>query len=103
MVPAGRWINLFYDQMKHEKYKELKIKAEEDQIQKNKEEIRIKEWESKFEEQMRLKEQKEILKAERLARKEREKIGLIEQEKQKLEEELTSRLESFEVKQTKKN
>ena len=52
---------------------------------------------------MRLKEQKEIQKAERLARKEREKIGLLEEEKQKLEEELTSRLENFEVKQTKKN
>ena len=52
---------------------------------------------------MKLKEKKEILKAERLARKEQEKNGLIEKEKEELEKELTSRLENFEIKQTKKN
>ena len=37
------------------------------------------------------------------ARKEQEKLGLKDQEEQKIEEELTSRLENFEIKQTKKN
>ena len=40
---------------------------------------------------------------EKLKRKEQEKLGLKDEEEKELEKELTSRLESFEVKQTKKN
>ena len=43
------------------------------------------------------------MKFEKLKIKEKDKIELIEKENQKLEEGLTSRLESFDAKQTKKN
>ncbi len=52
---------------------------------------------------MKLKEEKELLKFEKLKRKEQEKLGLKEQQENELEEELTSRLENFEVKRTKEN
>ncbi len=69
----------------------------------NNEEVKLKEWESKFDQEMKLNEEKELMKIERLALKEKQKQGLLDQEHQQLEEELTSRLESFEIKQTKKN
>ncbi len=48
-------------------------------------------------------EEKELLKFEKLKRKEQEKIGIKNLEEDKIEEELTSRLKSFEIKETKKN
>ena len=50
---------------------------------------------------MKLEAEEEILKFEKLKRK--EKMELIEEENRILEEELTSRLETFDAKQTKKN
>mgnify|MGYP001292623294 CR=1 FL=1 len=50
---------------------------------------------------MKLEKEEEILKFEKLKKK--EKTRLIEKENQILEEELASRLETFDIKQTKKN
>jgi len=52
---------------------------------------------------MKLNEEKELLKFEKLKKKEQEKLGAKDQKEKKIQEELTSRLETFEIKQTKKN
>ena len=53
--------------------KEQKIKNESDEILRNAERQRLKEWEEKFETEQRLKERKEILKDEKLRKIEEEK------------------------------
>ena len=52
---------------------------------------------------MKLEEEQEILKLEKLKIKEQEKMGFIEEENQILEDKLTSRLETFDIKENKKN
>ena len=52
---------------------------------------------------MKLNEKKELLKFEKLKQKEQEKLGVKDLKEKKIQEELTSRLETFEIKQTKKN
>ncbi len=52
---------------------------------------------------MKLEEEQEILKLEKLKIKEQEKMGLLEKDNLKLEKQLTTRLEIFDIKETKKN
>ena len=65
--------------------------------------IKLKEWERRFEEERQLEEKREDLKAERIARKQQERTISIEEKENIPEEELVSRLESFETKHSKKN
>ena len=52
---------------------------------------------------MKKTEEEEILKIEKLKQKEQEEQRLKYQSEQKLKEELTSRIEAFEINKTKKN
>ena len=63
----------------------------------------MKEWERKFDQEQKLKEEEEILKFEKLKRREEQKLGLKDQEDQIFKEDLSSRLETFDVEKTKKN
>ena len=85
------------------KYKEEKIRKQEEQQRKAIEEIRLKEWEAKFDEEQKTKEHEEILKDERIRLREEQQNKAKFQNQENINEELTSRLENFEVKQTKEN
>ena len=76
---------------------------QEDQIKKEQEDIKLREWEAKFDQKQKEKEAEERLKDQRIKQKEMHAQMLKEQKDQKLNEELSSRLESFEVKQTREN
>ena len=65
--------------------------------------MRLKEWEEKFDKNEKLEEEKEQLKIQKLLYKEQEQQRLKEQEDRTINQELTSRLENFDVKQTKNN
>jgi len=79
------------------------LKEEEEQKQRNIEAIKIKEWEEKFDREQKLNEEKEKLKEERLKLKELEDQRLKIIEDQKIKEELTTKLQSFDVDQNRKN
>ena len=92
--------------------REQKIKDEIDNIRKQKEAERLKEWEQKFDEEQKLREQEEFLKEAKLRRREeekqtrifgiREKILNINEEKSS-DDEFSSKLENFEAKQRREN
>ena len=73
--------------------------------QKEAEDLRLKDWEDKFDQEQKLKEEKQILKIEKLIQKEKEQEEheLKDKNEQGLEKDLASKLETFEIKQTKKN
>ena len=75
----------------------------EDQIKKEQEDIKLREWEAKFDQKQKEKEAEERLKDQRIKQKEMHAQMLKEQKEQNLNEELSSRLENFEVKQTREN
>ena len=83
--------------------KEQKIIAEQEKKEKELEYIKIKEWEEKFDKEQKMRDEKEKLRDEKIRRRELEEIRLKEGKDIELKEELTSRLENFEVKQTTKN
>ena len=91
--------------------KQKKIQDELDQIKREKEAQKVKEWEHKFDEEQKLREQEELLKEAKLKRREeqkRNKVLPIESEhanlkKQSSDEDFQSRLETFEAKQSKEN
>ena len=91
--------------------KQQKIQDELDQIKREKEAQKIKEWEQKFDEEQKLREQEELLKEAKLKRREEQKqnrVFPIESEhanlkKQSSDEDFQSRLETFEAKQSKEN
>jgi len=58
---------------------------------------------NKFDEEQKLKEEEEILKFEKLKRREEQKLGLKDQDDQVFKEELSSRLDTFDIEKTKKN
>ena len=63
----------------------------------------MKEWENKFDQEKKLKEEKEILKIEKLKQREKQTLGLKDQEDQIFQEEQSSRLKTFDTEKTKKN
>ena len=63
----------------------------------------LKEWENKFDQEQKLKEEKEILKFKELQQKEKQAPGLKDQKDQVFEEEPPSRLDTFDIEKTKKN
>ena len=63
----------------------------------------LKEWENKFDQEQKLKEEEEILKFEKLQRREKQTVGLKNQEDKIFKKELPSGLETFDVEKTKKN
>ena len=63
----------------------------------------LKEWENKFDQEQKLKEEEEILKFEKLKRKEKQTLELNDQEDQIFKDELPSKLDAFDVEKTKKN
>ena len=85
------------------KLAEQKAKEEEDSRIKNFELLKLKEWEKKFDEEQKRKEQEEILKDEKIKQRELESIKSKEAQKDESEQNLSGRLENFEVDKTTKN
>ena len=80
----------------------MKLIQEEEERQKQLENIKIKEWEEKFDKEKKAKEQEEIRREQRLRQKELEKIRKFEE----LEKETTnpkSGLEKFDINKTSEN
>ena len=72
-------------------------------MEKDLEAQRIKEWEERFDEEQRLKLQKEIQKEEMLKKKEQLKRAIEEEQDKSIQDELISRLDAFKVDERKKN
>ena len=85
------------------KIKEQKLLEQEEQIKKDFERKKIKEWEDKFDEEQKIKFQEESIKEERIKQRERLRQVIEEQSDEQLQEELFSKLDSFEVDISKKN
>ena len=66
-------------------------------LKRNLEAQKIKEWEEKFDEEQKLKLEEEKVKDERLRQRERLKQVIEEQDDRELQDELFSKLEAFEV------
>ena len=81
----------------------VQLKNQEDQIKKEQEFIKLKEWEENFDKEQKLKIEKEKLRDEKIKRRELEELKLKNQKEFELKDELTSRLENFEIKQFRKN
>jgi len=85
------------------KQKEQKLKEEEEAIQKDLEAQRIKEWEDKFDQEQKIKLKQELIREEKIEQRERLRRAIKEQEDKTLQDELFTRLDAFEVNETKKN
>ena len=66
------------------------------------ENLKIKEWEEKFDREQKMKEQQEILKEQRLKQREINELNL-NNDDANVNKELTSQLEKFEVDKTSEN
>ena len=75
---------------------------EEEEHKKKLEYIRIKEWEENFDKEQKIKEQKELMREQRIKDKELEKLK-IEEKNQNLSSKVTSALENFDIDKTQKN
>ena len=62
--------------------------------------MRLKEWEEKFDKKQKEKEAEELLKEERLKRKELQEKYLRGRKEEDLSNDLTSRLENFDIEKT---
>jgi hypothetical protein len=78
------------------------IKQEEDK-QKQLENIKIKEWEEKFDREQKAREHRENLREQRLRQKELEKLKSFEEKEKVIEENFSSGLEKFEIDKSKEN
>ena len=76
---------------------------QEEEKEKQLENIKIKEWEEKFDRDQRAREHKENLREQRLRQKELEKLRAFEEKQNKLENNYSSGLEKFDVNKTKEN
>ena len=75
----------------------------EEQKIKEAEEIRLKEWEKDFDQKQKLEEQEEILKDEKIRLRELENKRKKDLQENNYNNDLTSKLENFEIKQSKEN
>ena len=64
---------------------------------------RIKEWEDKFDEEQKIRLRQELIREEKIEQRERLRRAIKEQEDKTLQDELFTRLDAFEVNETKKN
>ena len=79
------------------------LKEEEEAAQKDLEAQRIKEWEDKFDEEQKIRLRQELIREEKIEQRERLRRAIKEQEDKTLQDELFTRLDAFEVNETKKN
>ena len=85
------------------KIKEKKLKDEEERLKKDISAKKIKEWEDKFDKEKRLELIEDQIKDVKIKQRDRLKKIIGEQDDQKLQEELFSKLEDFEIEKTKDN
>ena len=64
---------------------------------------RIKEWEDKFDEEQKIRLRQELIREKKIEQRERLRRAIKEQEDKTLQDELFTRLDAFEVNETKKN
>ena len=76
---------------------------EEEEKQKELENIKIKEWEEKFDREQKAREHRENLRDQRLRQKELEKLKAFEEEENIINKKYSSGLEKFDVDKTKEN
>ena len=88
------------DSIQRKKAKEQRYKEQQEQLLKDEEHLRLKEWEEKFDKKQKEKEAEELLKEERLKRKELQEKYLRERKEEDLSNDLTSRLENFDIEKT---
>jgi len=85
------------------KQREQKLKEVEEAQQKDLEAQKIREWEEKFDEEQKIKLKEELIREEKMDQRERLRKAIREQEDQTLQEELFTKLDAFDINQTKKN
>ena len=90
--------------LRRRKFKEQKIKAQQEQKERDLENLKIKEWEEKFDKEQKLMEEKERIKEEKL------RLRDLEYQRSKnlddydtVKEELASKLESFDINKNSNN
>ena len=76
---------------------------EEEEKEKQLEDIKIKEWEEKFDREQKAREHRENLREQRLRQKELEKLRAFEEKENRLDNNYSSGLEKFDVNKTKEN
>ena len=67
------------------------------------ENIKIKEWEEKFDREQKVREHRENLREQRLRQKELEKLRALEEKENRLENNYSSGLQKFDINKTKEN
>ena len=81
----------------------MKIIREEEEKKKELENIKIKEWEEKFDREQKAREHKENLREQRLRQKELEKLRSFEEKQNLIDNNYSSGLEKFDFDKTKEN
>ena len=76
---------------------------EEEQKQKDLEYLKIKEWEEKYDLEQKAKEEEERVREEKLRLRELQRTRLVQEEENKVKEELSSRLKTLDIDKTTKN
>ena len=76
---------------------------EEEEKQKELENIKIKEWEEKFDREQKAKEQRENLREQRLRQKELERLKSFDEDTKSIESNPPTALEKFDIDKSKKN
>ena len=76
---------------------------EEEEKQKQLENIKIKEWEEKFDREQKAREHRENLREQRLRERELEKLKSFEESQKPLDKNFSSGLEKFDVDKSKEN
>ena len=76
---------------------------EEEEKERQLENIKIKEWEEKFDREQKEREHKENLREQRLRQKELEKLRAFEEKEDRLENNYSSELQKFDINKTKEN
>ena len=88
---------------KRRRERALKIIKEEEEKQKQFENLKIKEWEEKFDKEQKAKEHRENMREQRLREKELEKLRSFEEKQKIVENNLSSGLGKFEIDKSKEN
>ena len=76
---------------------------EEEEKQKQLENIKIKEWEEKFDQEQKIKERKEYLREQQLRLKELDKLRSFDEKENQIDNNYSSGLEKFKVDKTKEH
>ena len=81
----------------------MKLIKEEEEKQKQLENIKIKEWEEKFDREQKAREHRENLREQRLRERELAKLKSFEENQKPLDKNFSSGLEKFDVDKSKEN